>query len=53
MTDNASPLGPIVDELANALQASVLLAESLQLAASASAHDSAALARSLDRKSVV
>jgi len=39
----------MVDELANALQATVLLAEYLQLAASASAQDATALTRSLRR----
>ena len=49
MTAPDSPLQPIVDELANALQATVLLAEYLQLAASASAQDATALTRSLRR----
>ena len=39
----------MVDELGNALQATVLIAEHLKLAASATAQDSAALTRSLRR----
>jgi hypothetical protein len=49
MTAQDSSLRPIVDELANALQATVLLAEYLQLAASATAQDATALTRSLRR----
>jgi surfactin synthase thioesterase subunit len=44
-----STLQSVVDELANALQATVVLAEYLQLAASAGAQDATALARSLRR----
>jgi hypothetical protein len=49
MTAPDSTLRPVVDELANALQATMVLAEYLQLAASAAAQDAAALSRSLRR----
>lgn len=39
----------IVDELANALQAAVLIAEHLQLASAATAQDASALTRNLRR----
>lgn len=39
----------VIDELANALQAAVLIAEHLQLASSATAQDAIALSRNLKR----
>jgi hypothetical protein len=48
-----APLDPtvrqVVDELANALQAIVLITEHLKLASSATAQDAKALSRSLQR----
>ena len=44
-----SPINRLVDEVANALQVAVLVAEHLQLAASATAQDAAALTRNLRR----
>ena len=49
MTPHESPLSRMVDDVANAPQVAVLVAEHLQLAASATAQDSAALTRSLRR----
>lgn len=42
-------LGRLIDELANALQAAVLIAEHMQLASSATAQDAIALSRNLRR----
>lgn len=44
-----SPLGPVVDELANSLQAVILIAEHLRGASAATAQDADALLRSLKR----
>jgi hypothetical protein len=48
-----APLDPnvqrVVDELANALQAAVLIAEHLERASSATAQDATAISRSLHR----
>jgi hypothetical protein len=49
MTPHESPLSRMVDDVANALQVAVLVAEHLQIAASATAQDAAALTRSLRR----
>ena len=49
MMPHDSPVNRLVDEVANALQVAVLVAEHLQLAASATAQDAAALIRNLRR----
>lgn len=49
MTPPDLNLQRIVDELANALQAAVLIAEHLQLASAAAAQDASALTRNLKR----
>ena len=49
MTPRDPNLRRVIDELANALQVAVLIAEHLELASSATAQDAIALSRNLKR----